>query len=117
MIYINLLMEELLKNAEEFLESGDENFKKRRYNVAVSDYFKAIVILADFLIYKEIKLLPKNHNDRFSILKSYFDNIYREISELFEIYTKSYNLRLGKEDTNKLKKYAYEFKDNIFSKK
>lgn len=109
-------MEELLKNVEEFLESGDENLKKERFNVAVSDYFKAIVILCDYLIYQEIRLIPKNHNERFSLLKKYFKEIYSRVSGFFELYTKSYNLRLGKEQAIKLKNYAYELKNYAIKK-
>lgn len=109
-------MEELLKNVEEFLESGDENLKKERFNAAVSDYFKAIVILCDYLIYQEIRLFPKNHNERFSILKRYFKEIYGNVSGFFELYTKSYNLRLGKEEAIKLKNYAHELKNHAIKK-
>ena len=62
-------MKELIDNINEFLESAKDNFKKNRYNATVLDFFKAIVIICDFLIYKEIKLLPKNHKERFSLLK------------------------------------------------
>ena len=109
-------MEELLKNVDEFLESGEENLKKERFNAAVSDYFKAIVILCDYLIYQEIRLVPKNHNERFSLLKKYFKEIYSRVSGFFELYTKSYNLRLGKEQAIKLKNYAYELKNHAIKK-
>lgn len=69
-------MKYLLKNIDEFLDSGKDNFKKKRYNVAVSDFFKAIVISCDFILYRESKIIPKNHNDRFYLLKKYFTNIY-----------------------------------------
>lgn len=107
---------ELLKNIEEFLQSGKDNLEKQRFNASVSDFFKAIVILCDYLIYKEIKIMPKNHNERFSLLRTYFKEIYKNVSELFKIYTKSYNLRLGKEEANKLNLYANELK-NIIHKK
>lgn len=109
-------MEDLLKNADEFLESGNENIKKERYNVAVSDFFKAIVIFSDYLLYEDMKILPKNHNERFSLLKIYFKEIYQKVSALFKIYTESYNLRLCKEDAIKLKNYANELK-NLTNKK
>lgn len=109
-------MEELLKNAEEFIESGEENITKQRFNASVSDFFKAIVILCDYLIYKEIKIIPKNHNERFSILKKYFGDIYKKVSKLFKTYVKSYNLRLKKEDAKKVKEYANELKNLIFNK-
>ncbi|MDP3026308.1 MAG: hypothetical protein Q8N63_01265 [Nanoarchaeota archaeon] len=110
-------MEELLKNADEFLDSGNDNIKKQRFNAAVSDFFKAIVILCDYLIYREIKIIPKSHNERFSFLLAYFKDIHNEVSEFFKIYTKSYNLRLKEEDAIKLKNYANELKNFIFNKK
>ena len=110
-------MEEFLENIKEFLESGEENLKKRRFNVAVSDFFKAIVILCDYLIYKEIKIMPKNHNQRFFFLKTYFKDIYRKVSDLFKIYTKSYNLRLKIKETIKIKDYCYELKKFVINKK
>ena len=110
-------MEELLKNINEFLDSGEENLNKKRFNAAVSDFFKAIVISCDYLIYKEIKIMPKNHNQRFSLLKSYFNKVYEKVSGLFKIYTKSYNLRLKEEDAIKLKNYSYELKKFILNRK
>ena len=103
--------EELLKNVDEFIESGNENLKKERYNASVSDYFKSIVILCDYFIYKEIKILPKNHNERFSLLKKYFKEVYNKVSKLFKIYTDSYNLRLDKKDAEKVKNYANELRN------
>ena len=110
-------MEELLENAKEFLDSGEENLNKKRFNVAISDFFKAIVILCDYSIYKEIKIMPKNHNQRFFLLKTYFKDIYRKVSDFFKVYTKSYNLRLKMEEAIKLKDYYYELKKFVVDKK
>jgi len=103
-------MEELLGNANEFLESGRENFIKGRYNVRISDYFKSIVIFCDYLIYQEIKRVPKNHSDRFALLRLYFGGIYDKVSPLFGRYIKSYNLKMDKMDCIKLEEYANELK-------
>lgn len=106
-------MEDLLKNAKEFLDSGEDNLIKKRYNVSASDFFKAIVIFCDYLVYNEIKRLPKNHNDRFNLLKLYFKDIFENVSSLFELYVKSYNLRVEKEDVLKLREYARELEKFI----
>ena len=82
----------------------------------MSDFFKAVVILCDYSIYENMKIRPKNHNDRFSILRKYFSDIYKDVSELFDTYTKSYVARLTKEDAEKLRKYAYGLKNKIFNK-
>ena len=106
-------MKELLENAEEFLNSGEDNLKKSRFNVAASDFFKAIVIMCDYLIYKNIKALPKNHAERFYLLKTHFRSIHDEISELFSIYTRSYNQKLGVADVLRLKEYSYGLKNRV----
>lgn len=108
--------EELLSNIDEFLDSGNDNLEKNRYNAAVSDFFKTIVVCCDFIIYKNIKAIPKNHNDRFSLLKKYFGDIYNEVSKLFVLYTKSYNLRLTKKDAVNVRSYANELRDKVNKK-
>lgn len=110
-------MEEILENAKEFLASGEDNLKKERWNAAASDFFKAISNLCDFLIYKEMKIITKNHNERFELLRKYFKEIYSKVMLLFQTYRKSYNLRLKKEDARAVKNYAYELKNFIFDKK
>jgi len=109
-------MDEIIQNANEFLASAEDNLKKERWNAAVSDFFKVISNFSDYLLYKEIKILPKNHNERFDLLKKYFAKIYEEVLNLFETYRNSYNLRLKKEDALALKSYAYELKNFIFEK-
>jgi ribosomal protein S18 len=103
-------MKELLENAEEFRESGNENLNKKRFNVAASDFFKSIVIFCDYLIYREIKRLPKNHNDRFNLLSIYFPEIYKNVNLLFKVYIKSYNLKMNFKEVVLLKKYSDELK-------
>ncbi|MBU2638061.1 MAG: hypothetical protein KJ955_03750 [Nanoarchaeota archaeon] len=110
-------MEELLQNADEFLESGKEDMKKHRFNAAVSDFFKAIVILSDYLLYTEIKIMPKNHNERFALLKTHFPEIYSRVSSLFSTYTDSYNLRLGEAKAKILQEYADGLRKHVINKK
>ena len=110
-------MKELLENINEFLASGEDNLKKKRFNAAITDFFKSIIISCDYLIYTEIKLIPKNHNQRFSLLSKYFQEIYTRVSELFVVYTKSYNLRLDFDEAIKFKEYSNELKNIIRSKK
>src|SRR3989338_5629830 len=93
-----------------------DNLVKERFSVAVSDFFKAIAIFCDYIIYKEIKILPKNHNERFSLLSNYFKDIYNNVSEFFKKYTESYNLILGRKDAEIIKNYAYELKNIAINK-
>ncbi len=106
-------MEELIENAEEFIASAEDNIKKERWNAAVADFFRAIANLCDYLIYKEIKIIPKNHAERFDLLKKYFINIFERVDKLFEKYRESYNLRMKEEDARMLKSYVEELKNAI----
>ncbi len=108
---------ELLDNAKESLESGEDNLKKNRFNAATAAFFKAIVNLTDYLIYKEIKISIKNHAERFSLLKKYFPIIHEKIRELFEKYENSYKIQLSRQDALDVRSYAYELKNNITNKK
>ncbi len=110
-------MEELLENAKEFIESGEDNLLKKRFNASASDFFKSIVILCDYLLYQEIKRLPKNHNDRFNLLRIYFENIYIKVNSLFEIYIKSYNLRTNLKEVLAIKNYSNELQRIVQNKK
>jgi hypothetical protein len=109
-------MKELIENADEFMASGKDNIKKERWNAAVSDFFKAISNFCDLLIYKKVKILPKNHNERFDLLKKYFLTIYTKILNLFEVYRESYNKRLKMEDALTLQKTAYELESIVKNK-
>ncbi len=110
-------MKEILENALEFLESGEDNLKKNRWNAAVSDFFKAISNFGDYLIYKKIRIFPKNHNERFQLLEKYFKEIYNKTIDLFKKYRESYNLRLKKEDALPLRSFANELKNLTSDKK
>jgi len=109
-------MDELLENIKEFLESGEENIKKKRYKAAIWDFFKAIVIMCDYIIYDRIRVLPKNHTERFSLLNKYFPNTHSKVSILFKTYVKTYNLRLGIKEVIRVKEYAYQLKNSIKNK-
>ncbi|MEK6823427.1 MAG: hypothetical protein AABY06_00170 [Nanoarchaeota archaeon] len=109
-------MKELIENIKEFLESGEDNLKKKRFNASATDFFKAIVVICDYLIYSNIKILPKNHSERFLLLSKHFKEIYSKVSELFPIYTKSYNFKIKKEDMLNIREYAYKLKSLIDKK-
>ena len=109
--------EEILENANESLESGEDDLKKNRFNAAVASFFRAIVNFTDYIIYKEIKINIKNHAERFSLLNKYFPEIHEKIRKLFEKYKNSYKTRLTKQDVVEVRRYAYELKNTLANKK
>jgi len=101
---------DLLKNFQDFLVSAERDLLERRYNPAISSYFKAIAILCDYMVYKERGLLPKNHRERFLFLELQFKEAYDLISPLFKEYTDSYNIRIQKEKVLRLKESVEKLK-------
>jgi len=110
-------MEELLENARESFESAEDDLLKKRYNSAVASFFRAIANMCDYLIYLDMKIISKNHNERFNLLKKYFPEIYGKVFALFGKYRDSYNLRLSEKDAGEVKKYAIELEEFIRNKK
>lgn len=98
------ISKDLLDNFKEFLASAERDLKDRRYNPAISSFYKAIAILCDYMIYRERGLLPKNHKERFLFLELHFKEAHDLISPLFKEYTDSYNLRIQKENVMRLQK-------------
>ena len=62
----------------------------------------------DLLILREKGFAPKDHSERFRILKESLPGFYEWIDKHFEIYRNSYNTKIEKEDCNKVKEYVEE---------
>lgn len=99
-------LKELKLNTIEFYESGKDDLEKDRFNSAASDFFKALVTLCDYLIYRKSRTTPENHKERFKITKGNFPTANEVLNCLWEAYIKSHNERLAREETLKIKKGA-----------
>lgn len=104
---------DLKLNFRDFLENGDSEFNKEKYNTSIASYFKAIAILCDLKIYQLKGLIPKNHSERFLFLKMHFKEVFELLSEIFKKYTDSYNLRMNKGDALLLKENVEKIR-NLF---
>lgn len=101
---------DLMDNFRDFLNSAERDLQEKRYNPAISSYFKAVAILCDYVIYKERGLLPKNHRERFLFLELRYKEAFDLISPLFKEYTDSYNIRIQKEKVLRLKESVERLK-------
>ncbi|MGB9674827.1 MAG: HEPN domain-containing protein [Nanopusillaceae archaeon] len=101
---------------EEFLESANDDYNKGRYTVAVRNYATAIFLLIDKYLREKHNVSVKSHQDRFHILKELSKNDMKikkilEIYEItFEIYRKTYYIKLAKEEADILNKYVNEIR-------
>jgi len=94
----------LIENAKEFLTKAKEADNDKAHNSAVTLYFKAIAVLVDLFIFRKDGFIPSNHSERFRILDRKYPHLYRIMDKDFPIYQQSYQLRLGKEYSEVLRK-------------
>ena len=94
----NKIKTEILEKAsKEYFLSGEDEFKKQRYNSAVVLFFKSLVALIDLYILKETGNTPSSHTERFRIAQQNFQNIYDLLDKDFPFYQDSYVQLMTKE--------------------
>lgn len=88
-------MEDQLKELEKtFLEEYESSIILKKYskNKSITILLsKALFALTDFIIFKKYHKLPKNHSERFRILKEKFPLTYSVVDSLWDEYTNSYS--------------------------
>jgi len=88
---------ELMENAKEYIEDADLLFSKGHYNSAMNLYFKALVALCDYVVLRDTDRLPRNHTERFRILKERYLDLYEVVDFHFNYYRSSYMKRVERE--------------------
>lgn len=82
-------MGELVKKARDYFISGEIAERIGNFDVASSNYFKSLAAINDFILSK-VKLFPKDHTERFVMLKENFPEFYKITSSLFLTYRRAY---------------------------
>jgi hypothetical protein len=80
----------LLKNFHEYFELAELAFEKKKYNGAVTLYYKALVELCDISLLEKSGKVGVNHSERFQLLRSHEPGLYKKASALFSYYRDSY---------------------------
>lgn len=90
--------EEILnENAKEYIESGNDAFQKKKYNVAVTLFFKAICANSDLFIFQQEGFTPTSHTDRFRIVQEKYSWLYDILDRDFPFYQDSYTQKMNQE--------------------
>ncbi len=97
---------ELLNNIKTFSKSAELVYETKDYTSATILYFKAIFVALDLIIYRKSKSTPKDHTERFKILKKDFQNYYLALDKYFVIYQNTYSTTIDKETCEEIRKYV-----------
>ena len=62
-------LEDLKANVEEYFQSAELLFKQGLNNAAFMMYFKALVAITDYILWRDLRVSPNNHSERFRIVQ------------------------------------------------
>ena len=105
------------KNLKEYLEIAKYSFSKRKFNTAVTLYYKALVELCDLELLKKINTIGATHTERFELLKTVSPQLYRTASKLFRFYRDSYDKEISETIAKLVKEEVENAKRTIFGNK
>lgn len=98
LLYVTMSNEQfLLENIKEFIKQAEKASKDNSYNSAVTLLFKAMAVMCDLFILKKEGFIPKNHTERFQVLKQKHFEIYKILNKDFPVYQQSYRIKLNKD--------------------
>ncbi len=98
--------QELRKNIEQFLASAELVYLHKDYTSAAILYFKTLFVTLDLAILRKRKITPKDHTQRFQILKIDFPEEYNLLDRYFEVYRSTYSTTIDKETCEEIRIYV-----------
>ncbi|ADT85194.1 hypothetical protein [Thermococcus barophilus] len=106
-------LDDLKANIQECIEVGEIAFKRGKYNSATIMYFKAMVGICDYIIKRDLGLEPKNHAERFAVLRLHYRDLYKVVNKYFDFYRDAYERRITKREVGELRNAVLRLADRI----
>ena len=102
------LKESLIENAKEYFKNAIDAHQRNEFNTSVTLFFKTLSALSDIYILINEGRMPISHSERFRILQSKYQKIYRILDKNFPFYQESYRTKLNKETSQMFEEDARE---------
>lgn len=96
----------LLQNIRMFQNSAELVYLNKDYTSATMLYFKSWFVALDLLIFKKLKITPKDHHERFRILQKDFPNHYEMLDRYFPVYRSTYSATIDKKTCDEIRTYV-----------
>jgi len=116
-VSITNMREDLIKNIKSFKNSAEMVHRTGDYTSSTILYFKCLFVALDFIILQKIGKTPKDHTERFSILKENFPELYSLLDKSYPIYRQTYSLTINKSTCEEIRqnveRIIKEYKINI----
>lgn len=91
------MKEQLENNIRSFWISAELVYKSKEYTPATILYFKCLFGILDYILFNKLKKTPKDHAERFQMLKANFPQLYEIIDKYYQLYRDTYSLAIDKE--------------------
>ena len=75
---------------KQFKHSADLVYNSKDYTSATILYFKTLFAIHDFILLQKIGYAPKDHSERFKLLKKEFLQSYKKLDQEFNTYRSTY---------------------------
>lgn len=95
-------MDKFVKKAKNYFIAGEIEQRIGNFDVACTNYFKSLSAVNDYIL-SQINLFPRDHNERFNMLRENFPDFYKITSSLFLTYRRAYTKEISAEETKMLK--------------
>ena len=105
------------KNLKEYFEIAKYSFENKKFNTAVTLYYKALVEICDLELLNKINKVGANHTERFDLLRINSPELYSIASKLFRYYRDSYNKQISETIAILVKNGVENAKRIIFGQK
>jgi|SRR3989339_1423338 len=106
------MQEELKNKARNYFVLGVIAETLNMHSEAATNYFKALFAADDASLFEIIRDKPKDHTERFAMLKANLPDLYKITDRLFSAYRRTYTQELKKEEVALIKKRIMEVFEN-----
>jgi hypothetical protein len=87
--------EELRRNIRTFWKSAELVYHSKDTTSATLLYFKCWFVALDLMIFLHQKITPKDHTERFQILKTRYPPQYESLDREYAVYRQTYHLTIS----------------------
>lgn len=106
------MTENLKTKAKNYFVLGSIALKLSMPSEAATNFFKALFVVGDCVLYDKLKLEPKDHTERFNLLRNNSPVLYSITDRMFHTYRRTYTQELTEDEVLLVRKRVMEAFEN-----
>ncbi len=106
------MLDALKTKARNYFILGSIALRLNMPSEAATNFFKALFAVDDSALYAKLKLEPKDHTERFDLLRKNSPELYSITDRMFHTYRRTYTQQLNEEEVLLVRKKVMEAFEN-----